>query len=273
MVRQYDHHCRCDVARVQEENRKVIETLGGRVEKIEKDHVDLDKRVKVLESQRASDRSRTPTASATGFLGIGPSTVSQGVMFMPKRIDVKNFCSFDTVRTDGITEGLSDGAQQQLGNDAFLNTKLMDRAINGPGKKVAPLSTASRRRHMPMITATTSFTNAIAAAASATTSACPPTHRQHHTWAAAAQNKEKLKIGIVGAGLAGMIAAMDLADAGHDVEIFESRKFVGGKVARDSEEYLRNKYRPPTLEIHHLLCSSPPPAAAILVHHLNQPIN
>ena len=65
----------------------------------------------------------------------------------------------------------------------------------------------------------------------------PPTHRQHHTWAAAAQNKEKLKIGIVGAGLAGMIAAMDLADAGHDVEIFESRKFVGGKVARDREEY------------------------------------
>ena len=45
------------------------------------------------------------------------------------------------------------------------------------------------------------------------------------------KNEEKLKIGIVGAGLAGMVAAMDLADAGHDVEIFELRPFVGGKVS------------------------------------------
>jgi len=44
-------------------------------------------------------------------------------------------------------------------------------------------------------------------------------------------NQEKLKIGIVGAGLAGMVAAMDLADAGHDVEMFEVRPFVGGKVS------------------------------------------
>lgn len=35
---------------------------------------------------------------------------------------------------------------------------------------------------------------------------------------------------IVGAGLAGMATAIDLADAGWDVEIFESRPFVGGKV-------------------------------------------
>ena len=44
-------------------------------------------------------------------------------------------------------------------------------------------------------------------------------------------NKESLKIGIVGCGLAGMIAAMDLADAGHEVEMFEVRPFVGGKVS------------------------------------------
>lgn len=44
-------------------------------------------------------------------------------------------------------------------------------------------------------------------------------------------NQEKLKVGIVGAGLAGMVAAMDLADAGHDVEMFEVRPFVGGKVS------------------------------------------
>mmetsp|Transcript_15995 Transcript_15995/g.18229 ORF Transcript_15995/g.18229 Transcript_15995/m.18229 type:complete len:587 (-) Transcript_15995:146-1906(-) len=45
------------------------------------------------------------------------------------------------------------------------------------------------------------------------------------------KNKEKLKIGVVGAGLAGMVAAMDLADAGHDVEMFELRPYVGGKVS------------------------------------------
>lgn len=45
------------------------------------------------------------------------------------------------------------------------------------------------------------------------------------------KNKESLKIGIVGCGLAGMIAAMDLADAGHEIEMFETRPFVGGKVS------------------------------------------
>ncbi|NEP19139.1 MAG: 9,9'-di-cis-zeta-carotene desaturase [Leptolyngbya sp. SIO4C1] len=39
-----------------------------------------------------------------------------------------------------------------------------------------------------------------------------------------------MRVAIVGAGLAGMAAAMDLADAGHQVELFESRPFVGGKV-------------------------------------------
>lgn len=45
------------------------------------------------------------------------------------------------------------------------------------------------------------------------------------------KNQESLNIGIVGAGLAGMIAAMDLADAGHKVELFEVRPYVGGKVS------------------------------------------
>jgi len=45
------------------------------------------------------------------------------------------------------------------------------------------------------------------------------------------KNEESLKIGIIGAGLAGMVAAMDLADAGHQVEMFEVRPFVGGKVS------------------------------------------
>jgi zeta-carotene desaturase len=39
-----------------------------------------------------------------------------------------------------------------------------------------------------------------------------------------------MKVAIVGAGLAGLAAAIDLVDAGHQVELYESRSFVGGKV-------------------------------------------
>jgi zeta-carotene desaturase len=39
-----------------------------------------------------------------------------------------------------------------------------------------------------------------------------------------------MRVAIVGAGLAGLAAAVELVDAGHSVEIFESRPFVGGKV-------------------------------------------
>lgn len=39
-----------------------------------------------------------------------------------------------------------------------------------------------------------------------------------------------MRVAIAGAGLAGMATAVKLADAGHEIEIFESRPFVGGKV-------------------------------------------
>lgn len=39
-----------------------------------------------------------------------------------------------------------------------------------------------------------------------------------------------MRVAIVGAGLAGLAAAVELVDAGHEVEMFESRPFVGGKV-------------------------------------------
>lgn len=42
---------------------------------------------------------------------------------------------------------------------------------------------------------------------------------------------QKLRVGIIGAGLAGMVTAMDLSEAGHEVEIYEARRFVGGKVS------------------------------------------
>jgi zeta-carotene desaturase len=41
---------------------------------------------------------------------------------------------------------------------------------------------------------------------------------------------KQLKVGIIGAGLAGLITAMELSEAGHSVEIFDSRRFPGGKV-------------------------------------------
>ena len=46
-----------------------------------------------------------------------------------------------------------------------------------------------------------------------------------------------MKIAIVGSGLAGLTAAVDLLDAGHTVDIYDARPFVGGKVAswEDSE--------------------------------------
>lgn len=40
----------------------------------------------------------------------------------------------------------------------------------------------------------------------------------------------KLKVAIIGAGLAGMSTAVELLEQGHEVDIYESRKFIGGKV-------------------------------------------
>ena len=42
--------------------------------------------------------------------------------------------------------------------------------------------------------------------------------------------KKKVKIAIVGSGLAGLTAAVNLVDEGHEVEIYESRSFWGGKL-------------------------------------------
>ncbi len=39
-----------------------------------------------------------------------------------------------------------------------------------------------------------------------------------------------MRVAIVGAGLAGLTAAVDLVDAGHDVDLYEARPFLGGKV-------------------------------------------
>ena len=40
-----------------------------------------------------------------------------------------------------------------------------------------------------------------------------------------------MQVAIVGAGLAGLAAAVDLVDEGHSVDIYEARPFMGGKVA------------------------------------------
>lgn len=45
------------------------------------------------------------------------------------------------------------------------------------------------------------------------------------------QNAPKLKVAIVGSGLAGLSTAVELLDQGYEVDIFEQRPFIGGKVA------------------------------------------
>jgi zeta-carotene desaturase len=44
------------------------------------------------------------------------------------------------------------------------------------------------------------------------------------------KRKDGMRVAIVGAGLAGLVTAVDLSDSGCEVHIFESRPFVGGKV-------------------------------------------
>jgi len=40
----------------------------------------------------------------------------------------------------------------------------------------------------------------------------------------------RVRVAIVGSGLAGLAAAVDLVDAGHEVDLYEARPFMGGKV-------------------------------------------
>ena len=40
----------------------------------------------------------------------------------------------------------------------------------------------------------------------------------------------RVRVAIVGSGLAGLAAAVDLVDAGHQVDLYEARPFMGGKV-------------------------------------------
>lgn len=47
----------------------------------------------------------------------------------------------------------------------------------------------------------------------------------------AVQGAPKLKVAIVGSGLAGLSTAVELLDQGYEVDIYESRPWVGGKVA------------------------------------------
>jgi zeta-carotene desaturase len=44
------------------------------------------------------------------------------------------------------------------------------------------------------------------------------------------QGSSRVRVAIVGSGLAGLAAAVDLVDAGHQVDLYEARPFMGGKV-------------------------------------------
>ena len=51
-----------------------------------------------------------------------------------------------------------------------------------------------------------------------------------------ALNRKPKKLVIVGAGLAGLVAAYELVRAGHDVEILEMQQRVGGRIKTMSSE-------------------------------------
>ena len=45
------------------------------------------------------------------------------------------------------------------------------------------------------------------------------------------QGAPKLKVAIIGSGLAGLSTAAELLDQGYEVDVYEQRPFIGGKVA------------------------------------------
>ena len=47
----------------------------------------------------------------------------------------------------------------------------------------------------------------------------------------AVQGAPKLKVAVVGSGLAGLSTAVELLDQGYEVDVYEQRPFIGGKVA------------------------------------------
>ena len=44
-------------------------------------------------------------------------------------------------------------------------------------------------------------------------------------------NQQKYKIAIIGAGITGLTAALEMTSNGHSVDIFESSNFIGGQAS------------------------------------------
>ena len=58
----------------------------------------------------------------------------------------------------------------------------------------------------------------------------PPKHKNNNAPKKKPQGAPKLRVAIVGGGLAGLSTAVELLDQGHEVDIYEGRPWVGGKV-------------------------------------------
>ena len=74
------------------------------------------------------------------------------------------------------------------------------------------------------------------------------------------QGAPKLKVAIVGSGLAGLSTAAELLDQGHEVDIYESRPFLGGKVASFKDRSGNH------IEVNLPNLLNPIPATGALVH-------
>ena len=68
----------------------------------------------------------------------------------------------------------------------------------------------------------------MAAAGFPPSSGCP--RQAGHSIESVPSREDLVHVAIVGAGLAGLAAAVDLVDAGHRVDLYEARPFMGGKV-------------------------------------------